>query len=96
MKVENNCSSRKKFCSKTNTKKNQAFYLHCHCFTILQYILYYTPYKLYDIIRYNIPCRLRVSLWLLYKLDNRVVELYTVVQISFLFFSNISLGVKSE
>ena len=31
------------------------------------------------LIRYNTPCNLRVSVGVLYKLDNRVVELYTVL-----------------
>ena len=43
-----------------------------------------------NIIRYNSPCSLRVSVGELYKLDNRVAEIYTVWRKSFLkivFFS---------
>jgi len=36
-------------------------------------------------IRYNFPCSLRVSVGELYKLDNRVVEIYTVWRKSFFF-----------
>ena len=36
------------------------------------------------IIWYNIPCSLRVSVGVLYKLDNCAVELYNVLQISFM------------
>jgi len=39
--------------------------------------------EIVNIIRHNAPCSLRVSVVVLYKLDNRVVELYTVLQISF-------------
>jgi len=39
------------------------------------------------IMRYNTPCSLRLSVGVLYDLDNCEVELYNVLQISFLVYS---------